>query len=146
MTSFTSIGNDGRRRQFTRCRIQHCNRRPQRCSIHEGPPLPRSSRSIHPFYSQLTDFIAPPSNKSPSLYWSPPSRLGKATQTKLVRHKKQIHKRSNHIRCATRKSYTSTSYRSNGCWASTSCSRNNCSTFKTSHFLGPYIDVLPYLR
>src|SRR5208282_2598183 len=58
--------------------------------------------------------LAPPSNNSSSLHRSRPSRLGKNTQTNLVRHKKEIHKQRNHIQCTTRTSYTSTSNRSNG--------------------------------
>src|SRR5271167_1749169 len=78
--------------------------------------------------------LAPPSNNSPSLHRSRPSRLGKNPQTKLVRHKKEIHKQSNHIHRTTRKSYTSTSNRPNGSWSSSSCSRNSLSIFRTNHF------------
>jgi hypothetical protein len=47
-------------------------------------------------------FEAPPPNNSSPLHRSPPPRLAKNPQTKLVRHKKEIHFPRNHVLRTTR--------------------------------------------
>jgi hypothetical protein len=136
-----SNGNHGcsNSRRSQRC-ICHTERRSPGCPVHPIPPRPCSPPSINDVSLTDTDCRkAPPSNDRPSLHWPSPRRLGKSTQTHLVRHKENILRKGTDFQCSARNPDPSTAHRHRG--HSPHRHRNLCDFHFWAAFLSVCINV-----